>query len=586
MDIGGAIRERDRLTGVYSRDYFDQAARDIIDNNPDTEFAIIELDINRLTIINELYGVGEGDNVLKYMGTTLEELYLTTPNALYARIQADLFAILCPYNQEKIEQDIKYIEDSIKKYSLMLNIDILVSFGILHVKERQLDIQILRDRAKLAMKTVKGNYINHVAYYDENLHMKISNEQEVIQNMNLAFERREFCVYYQPKHNLDDNRIVGAEALVRWISPDKGMISPGVFIPIFESNGFIMKLDQYVWEEACKFIRRQLDEGINIKPVSVNISRINLYNPELVYYLDSLVKKYNVPYDMLELEFTETAYTDNPQLMLQTMASLQQLGFKVEMDDFGSGYSSLNMLKDVPVDVLKIDLNFLSKTSNPDKSMTILTSIVRMVKWLDIPSIVEGVETEEQIDYLKSIGCTMVQGYYYSKPLPEKEYVDYIKKYDDVKVTKADTTVLHKDIGITKPNEIWKMVTSQRSSEFPIFSAFALYEENKGKREPIRLSEEYYSLFGTSREESFGQDQNPYNLVVPEDREVVDRIFEESTLGHRFGEGVVRRICADGSIKHLLVKVRLLGIDASGESKFFYVGMNDLSRYVDKFQEK
>ena len=244
--------------------------------------------------------------------------------------------------------------------------------------------------------------------------------------MNSALKNREFEVYFQPKHSLDDDRIIGAEALVRWNSPDKGMISPGAFIPIFEENGFIMKLDQYVWEETCRFIHEQMEAGVNIKPVSVNISRINIYNPELVDIFSHLITKYNIPSEMLELEFTESAYVDNPQLMLQIMEQLHALGFKIEMDDFGAGYSSLNMLKDVPVDVLKIDLNFLSKTSHPDKAFTIMSSVIRMAKWLGINSIVEGVETEEQVEALAQMGCQHFQGYYFCRPMPVDQFE---KKY-------------------------------------------------------------------------------------------------------------------------------------------------------------
>jgi len=271
MNLERAISERDRLTGIYSRDYFDETARTIVDENPDDEFAVMELDINRLTVINELYGVSEGANVLKYMGATLEDEFRLEPHSIYARVQADLFAILTVFDPGKMEQHIKNIEDSMHKYSLMLNIDILLSFGIYVVDDRTLDMQIMRDRAKLALKTIKGNYIVHFAYYDERIHELISEEQEVLQNMNNALWNREFVVYYQPKHSLDDESIIGAEALVRWDSSHAGMIAPNKFIPIFESNGFIMKLDRYVWEEVCIFIREQLDKGIPLKPISVNI---------------------------------------------------------------------------------------------------------------------------------------------------------------------------------------------------------------------------------------------------------------------------------------------------------------------------
>lgn len=581
MSIEGAIRERDRLTGVYSRDYFDETAREIIDQNPDVQFAFIELDINRLTVINELYGVSEGDNVLKYMGATLEEVFKTEPFAMYARIQADLFAILCVYDKEKVEKYVRDIEESIHKYSLMINLDILLSFGIYIVEERNIDVQLMRDRAKLALKTVKGNYIRHYAYYDAKMHEKIADEQVILQNMQAALENGEFVPYYQPKHSLDDESIIGAEALVRWISPEHGMISPARFIPIFERNGFIMKLDRYVWEEVCKFIKKRLEAGADIKPISVNISRINLYNPELVQIFKDLVKKYDIPTDMLELEFTESAYTDNPQLMLQTMAELQKSGFKVEMDDFGSGYSSLNMLKDVAVDVLKIDLNFLSKTSNSEKAIIIMSSIMRMARWLGIPSIVEGVETEEQIQYLKSIGCPSVQGYYFSKPLPEAEFIEYMDKY---KETGKDRCVVqyHKSVEIAQPNQIWEMITANRSDEFPIFDAYGLYEIGDNRGEIIRVSDGYYKIFKTSREKSFLFESDLFDRIHPDDREALVKMFKKADDGYKSGTAVIRRICDDGEVIWVYVRTRLLGVNSLGDAKVFYVGINDISSLMDR----
>jgi len=573
--------EKDRLTGIYSRDYFDLTAREIVDDNPKVPFVIIELDINRLTVINELYGVAEGDNVLKYMGQTLEDVFGNVEHCIYARIQADLFAVLCPFSKEKIDFYIDSIETAMRKYSLVLNIDILLSFGIYKCIERDLDMQIQRDRAKLALKTVKGNYINHVAYYDSSMHDKMAVEQDVIQNMAAALENREFVVYYQPKHNLDDEGIIGAEALVRWKSPEKGMISPGLFIPIFESNGFIMKLDFYVWEETCRFIRTQLDKGINLKPISVNVSRINLYNPELVQDLISLVEKYNIPLDMLELEFTESAYTDNPQLMIQTMAELQKYGFTVEMDDFGSGYSSLNLLKDVPVDVLKVDLNFLSKTSNSDKAITIMSSIMRMAKWLAIPSIVEGVETAEQIKYLKSIGCTMVQGYYFSRPLPEEEFLNYIDMYENRKRPAPMENDLGKSVtSAGELNELWSFITSRRNDEFPIFDAFGLYELTDAGMEIMRADDSYFSLFKATRSENFGKHRYVVECVHPDDRDIVHEMIMESLSGSKMSSAVFRVIGGDGTPITVFCKTKLLGTDPQGDNKVFYLGFNDISKYI------
>ena len=573
--MDGSYKEKDRLTGILTREYFDASAKEIIDDNPDIDFTIIEIDINRLNVINELYGVSEGDNVLKYMGSTLEEVFESVPFSIYARLQADLFVILCPDDNIKIGTYIEEIEQKFKEYSRILNIDILLSFGVYECIERGVALQILRDRAKLALKTVKGNYIQHVNYYDSSMYDRMAGEQEIVLNMNSALKNREFEVYFQPKHSLDDDRIIGAEALVRWISPDRGMISPGVFIPIFEENGFIMKLDQYVWEETCSFIHEQMEAGVNIMPVSVNISRINIYNPELVDIFSHLVTKYNIPSEMLELEFTESAYVDNPQLMLQIMEQLHALGFKIEMDDFGAGYSSLNMLKDVPVDVLKIDLNFLSKTSHPDKAFTIMSSVIRMAKWLGINSIVEGVETEEQIEFLKSIGATSVQGYFYSKPIPAEDFVEYIKKYD-VKTGPAKKEELHSSVKVLEINKVWDMISSTRSEEFPIFDTFGLYEYHDKHIEIVRVPDSYFRVLHTDREKQYKITDSIEDNIFPEDVELLHDMFEKASTGHHMSQGIFRRKTDDG-LMYLYAKVRLLGINSTGNSKMFYMGIIDMS---------
>ena len=580
MNFENALREKDRLTGIFSRDYFDQTAREILDYNQEVDFAIMEIDVNRLNVINELYGVSEGDNVLKYMGTTLENVFSGVPFALYARIQADLFVVLCPYDERRIEEYINEIEEDFEKYSRMLNIDILLSFGIYECTDRDAEIQILRDRAKMALKSVKGNYVVHTAYYNESMHEKMANEQMVVMNMSSALKNREFVTYFQPKHSLDDGRVVGAEALVRWNSPEKGMISPGVFIPIFEENGFITKLDRYVWEDTCRFIKEQLDAGRKLEPISVNVSRINLYKPEFVKTLKDLVDKYDIPTRLLELEFTESAYVDNPQLMLQIMNELQDYGFKVEMDDFGSGYSSLNMLKDVDVDVLKIDMKFLSKTDNADKAVTIMSSIIRMAKWLGIPSIVEGVETQEQIDYLKSIGCTMVQGYYFSRPLPEKDFLEYIDAHQIHEiVAEVEEKLINQD-KLIHPDEIWKKISATRTEQVPLFAAYGLYENRGEFDEAIRLSDSFFEVFKVSRESFFSGERNERDYVLAEDRNIVGEAFENASKDKNGSIAIFRRRAVDGSIQTVYAKIHFLGLDFTGYSKLYYVGMNDITEQV------
>lgn len=567
----------DSLTGVYTKEYFYEEARRLIDNNSETQFAFLELDINRLTMINELMGIAEGDRLLAYIGTILSEIFSQEKNSTYARIHADLFVVCCPYEEKRMYQYIDLIEQSIKEYHI--SFEILLSFGIYLCVERNLNISIMCDRANLALKSVKGNYIKHVAFYDSLMHDKIIREQEITQTMSRALKNREFVVYYQPKHSLDDEGIIGAEALVRWKNPKKGMISPGVFIPVFEENGFIMKLDAYVWGETCKFIRKRLDEGKNVPPISVNVSRVNLYNPDLCKYLDNLVKKYNIPYNLLELELTESAYTDNPQLMLQTMHQLQLLGFHVAMDDFGSGYSSLNMLKDVPVDILKIDLKFLSGNSNPEKGTSIMAAIVRMAKWLGIPSIVEGVETKEQVGFLRSIGCTMAQGYYYAKPMAEEDF----EKYIDQRIEHIDESkTLYETRGnLIDADQFWTYGEKNFDYLMSLYSACGIYEIYQNQLELVRSSDSYYDMIHSTREAFYFDGLYLMGWIPEEDRKTVFKMFEDADKGV-VGEGIYRRNCPNGETIWLHTKVKFLS--QKEDRKIYFVIMNDISKYKNQME--
>lgn len=278
------------------------------------------------------------------------------------------------------------------------------------------------DRANLAAKHCKGNYIRNYAFYTRQMSQEIEKEQRIVNSMKSALENHEFVVFYQPKYGLSDNQIAGAEALVRWKHPERGMISPGEFIPVFERNGFITKLDYYVWEQTCIQLRKWMDEGKNPLPISVNLSRISLYNKDIVNVICNLVDSYRIPRRLFQVELTESAYNTNPKAVQDMMQRLREEGFYILMDDFGSGYSSLNVLKDIVVDVLKMDMKFFAGDDREGRGENIMAAVIRMAKWLNMPVVAEGVERIEQVEFLRSIGCEYVQGYYFAKPMPVEEY--------------------------------------------------------------------------------------------------------------------------------------------------------------------
>lgn len=409
----------DNLTGMYNERAFNELVHTLLINNKNEQYVIIRFDVEQFKIINDLFGLDEGDKILKFIADKIK--HFTDENGICSRINADIFAICAKHSISKNKELVDNITLALKDYPL--NFKILPCFGLYIVDNPDINVNHMLDCANLASKTVKESFLKRYAYYDEGLRSSLINKYEIINDMNTALTEKQFVIYLQPKYNVALKKIEGSEALVRWIHPTKGLISPGNFIPIFEQNGFILKLDAYVLEETCKLIRKWIDSKyITPLPVSVNLSRMNLYNTNLCNDIIRIVEQYDIPTELIELEITESAYTNNASQLIDTMTCLQNYGFKILMDDFGSGYSSLNMLKDIPVDTLKIDLKFLSDSDKNHRGNNILKSVVIMANSLHLETIAEGVETKDQLDFLHNIGCNSIQGYYYSKPLPVPEY--------------------------------------------------------------------------------------------------------------------------------------------------------------------
>ena len=294
--------------------------------------------------------------------------------------------------------------------------------GIYDILDNNLDVRNIIARATLAAKQCKGQYMIHEARYTEELRAKIIREQNIINEMEHALETGEFVVYFQPKYELDHCRPSGAEALVRWKKPSGEIVLPNEFIPIFERNGFITKLDYYVWEKVCQFIDSELSQGRNPAPISVNVSRVNLYNPDFMDSLIDLIHRYHIPPHYLNLELTESVFSEDAELIQRAVNYLHDAGFTILMDDFGSGYSSLNILKDVDLDVLKIDMKFFSKGNTAEKGAKIIEAVIRMAESLDMMVIAEGVEEKHQVDFLNDLGCDYIQGYYFGRPMSQDQY--------------------------------------------------------------------------------------------------------------------------------------------------------------------
>ncbi|NCB92127.1 MAG: EAL domain-containing protein [Clostridia bacterium] len=412
----------DPLTGLHNRNRMFEQTRRMIDEHPDVKFVFIRADIDHFALYNSAFGEEEGNRLLCYLARQFESIARAYDICSFGRINADIFCACIPYSGDDkklraaVDQTQKKLAEYRKNYLLE------ISVGVYIIEEPSLSVEEFFIRASMGVQKCKRQYGNHIGYYDESVGKRAAEEIAITNVMERALREKEFVVYLQPKVDLSTDHACGAEALVRWKSPSKGLISPGVFIPVFERNGFIAKLDYYVWEATCQMLHDWIGAGWEPSPVSVNISRISMYDPRLVKRLVELVERYQIPCALLQLEVTESAYMSSPGLMKETIHALRTAGFTILMDDFGSGYSSLNTLKEIEVDILKIDMKFLPIGDEVEKGEIILASIIKMANWLGMSVVVEGVETREQRDFLEGTGCDCVQGYYYARPMPQEEY--------------------------------------------------------------------------------------------------------------------------------------------------------------------
>ena len=407
--------QQDELTGVYNRTSFYEKAQEMICNTQES-MCIVLMDIFNFKVVNDLYGMENGDRLLRDMAQELLKMG-EGREFLVARFNSDHFYMCMK------KQDFEEINFPKRFKTFLTDMDITVCYGVFMV-DGQMDvpINIMCDRANLAAHDERWKRIEYIRYYSDEERTRIIREQEIENDMEKALEDRQFCVYIQPKYDVTEENIVGGEALVRWIHPDKGFISPGSFISIFEKNGFIIRLDYYVWEETCRVLAELKEKGMYSHPVSINVSRAHFYGKELQDKLQELVERYHLEPGDLELEITETICAEDPDIIYKKIRELQEAGFKVAMDDFGSGYSSLNMLKEMPLDIIKMDLKFLDGGDNIEKSRNILRTLIALAQSMNLFVVVEGVETIEQVEFLKGIGNCHLQGYYFSRPVDEETY--------------------------------------------------------------------------------------------------------------------------------------------------------------------
>lgn len=417
---------RDQLTGLWNRDYFFEMVEKTLRDNPKEEFVMVASDIYQFKMFNEILGANTGDDLLLAIAQTYREKCKRL--WVFSRVSGDRYGLFMPkadFHEAAFMEVVRSVFTR-KHYELKVHCYV----GVYEVTDKYISAESMYNRAYMALESIKGDLQKDIAYYHEEILNKRIFETTTLDELDRALLNNEFEIYLQPQIEIENNRLVSAEALIRWNKPGRGIVPPGEFIPIFENNGMIAKLDYHVWELACRQLYIWKAEGYQERSISVNISAKDFYLADLYESITGLVERYKINPQNLKLEITETAFVLDVEKQMELVRSLQEYGFVIEIDDFGSGYSSLNSLKDISVDILKMDMKFFEKKRENSRSEKIVSSVVKLANELGMPVIAEGVETAEDVEMLKRVGCQIVQGYYFSKPMSVLDYEQFAASYE------------------------------------------------------------------------------------------------------------------------------------------------------------
>ncbi len=562
-------------TGILSRVSFYTQAEDIMKDN--AGYTAVIIDVDNFKNINEKYGITTGDNVLRTIGTIQAGAFEKFDGMiLHGYFYADYFVSLWKKDSIDINDFDNYLCEQFKKE--LSEYKVTFHMGVCETDSNANDISTICDHALIALKICKKQLSNRYTYYNKDFYSVVAEEKELYDDMKDALANEEFVPWFQPQYNYRTGVLIGAEALVRWQHPEKGIISPAKFVPFFEKNDLIYELDKCVWKKACMYLRKWMDMGHDISSVSVNVSRRDLFKSDLIDTFKTYLKQYDLPFSRLHVEITESAYVEDSDQLIEVVKQLQETGIKVEMDDFGSGYSSLNMLKEVPVDYLKLDMGFMSKAGNQDKGGKILSSIVGMAHQLELHVIAEGVETKQQADYLKSIGCRYMQGYFFSKPLPVSEFEKLLE---------------NSNLNDRPDNRIFKGV--ENSADFLdattqstlLFNSFvggaAIIEYYRGNLSALRINERFYEEVGINAEEYLTYQYNLLGILPEESRKKYIKMLR--TAMHTGGEAECE-MCIRNKGKDIWTFNRVRYLSQNGERYIFYLSVENITQARELMSEK
>ncbi len=569
--VKGTMNSNNLSDYYYNHSFMERLRKRLPEILPNT-YCIVAIDIEHFRLFNKLYGRSSGDEVIRYIYTCLKQSALEY-DGIDAYLGGDNFVAFLPDDDEVLNNIRQKI---IKKFSEWNNTSAFFPlFGVYTIKDTSVLPELMYDHAMLALSHAEEDYKWHICRYTIEMESSLEKEVYLLAAIEEGLEKGEFTFFAQPQCNIATGQIVGAEALVRWQKPDGEVLLPGGFIPVLEKNKMIDQLDRYVWEKVCQWLKGWIDQGYSPVPISINVSRIDIYAMDVPKYIFSLLEKYQIPEHLIKIEITESAYTENNNRISHAVNTFRNRGLVVMMDDFGCGYSSLNMLKNIPVDVLKLDMRFLQfKEEERQKSANILESIVNMAGLLHLPIVVEGVENESQEKFVQKLGCRYIQGFYYYKPLPIKKFEELLRDKRQI-----DTQgLVYKQV---EPMHIREFIDTNFVSDSMlnnVLGPVVFFEVLGGDIKITRVNEQYFRMLG---EQHFEEDiQKEFLKRIPEEERcvfhrMIEKAFGNPVLG---ADGMIHLLCEGEQKMSVYTKVFYLR-EREGYRQY-YCSLLDISRVI------
>ena len=569
--VKGTMNSNNLSDYYYNHSFMERLRKRLPEILPNT-YCIVAIDIEHFRLFNKLKPRSSGDEVIRYVCTCLKQSALEY-DGIDAYLGGDNFVAFLPDDDEVLNNIRQKI---IKKFSKWNNTSAFFPlFGVYTIKDTSVLPELMYDHAMLALSHAEKDYKWHICRYTIEMESSLEEEVYLLAAIEEGLEKGEFTFFAQPQCNIATGQIVGAEALVRWQKPDGEVLLPGGFIPVLEKNKMIDRLDRYVWEKVCQWLRGWIDQGYSPVPISINVSRIDIFAMDVPKYIFSLLEKYQLPEYLIKIEITESAYTENNNRISHAVNTLRNRGLVVMMDDFGCGYSSLNMLKNIPVDVLKLDMRFLQfKEEERQKSANILEAIINMAGLLHLPIVVEGVENESQEKFVQKLGCRYIQGFYYYKPLPIKKFEELLR---DKKQIDAQGLV-YKQV---EPMHIREFIDTNFVSDSMlnnVLGPVVFFEVFGGDIKVIRVNEQYFRMVG---EQHFEEDiQKEFLKRIPEEERcifhrMIEKAFENPVLG---ADGMIH-LLREGEQK-MSVYAKVFYLREREGYRQYYCSLMDISRVI------